>query len=150
MQRRILRWLQFSSICAILKLALYPAFGSCFSIWSPWPWDARVCVSCWIASIMVGVAIGLGELVGLFILVWFRKNVKVIQPEKVALLLKFKNVTKPKEPLPPQPNRDFKNLQHKPFRNLRFAFSELTSSPLCFVNWCLRPLHYSLFAECST
>lgn len=37
---------------------------------------------------MVSAAIswfGLGELVGMFVLVWFRKNVKVIQPEKDAI-----------------------------------------------------------------
>lgn len=32
----------------------------------------------------------------MFVLVWFRKNVKVIQPEKDTLLLKFKNLIKPK------------------------------------------------------
>lgn len=53
---RILSWLQFSSMCATLQLALDPVFGSCFSIWSPWPGDARVCVTLK-STIMISVAI---------------------------------------------------------------------------------------------
>lgn len=45
---------------------------------------------------------------GMFVLMWFRKNVKVIQLEKDALLLKFKTITKPKEPLPPSQTLNLK------------------------------------------
>lgn len=41
---------------------------------------------------MASIAItwfGLRDLMGMFVLVWLRKNVKVIQAEKDALLLKF-------------------------------------------------------------
>jgi len=45
----------------------------------------------------------LGELTGLFVLVWLRKNVKVIQAGKDALLAKLKNVPKPKKAASPTP-----------------------------------------------
>lgn len=41
---------------------------------------------------------------GMFVLVWLRENVKVIQAGKDALLLKFKNLAKPNEPSPPHFN----------------------------------------------
>lgn len=143
---RILKCLHFSYICAILKLAPNPPFGLPFSIWSPWPWDDEVCVLPWIASTMVSVAISwfsLGELVGMFVLIWFQRNVKVIQPEKVTLLLQFKNLIKPKnlflysQSLTLKPN----SLSHS---TQAFVFCELLSQASAIFFICRMP--YSLLS----
>jgi len=72
----------------------------------------------------------LGELTGLFVLVWLRKNVKVIQAGKDALLAKLKNVPKPKKLHPPHLSPRLYNHQLKPRGSTRFVFSE-RSAILC-------------------
>lgn len=112
-------------MCAALQLALDPVFGSCFSIWSPWPGDARVCVTLK-STIMISVAItwfSLRELVSRFVYglecmsrlsslskMLFYYNLKISQSQKAAY--------------PHNQTLTLKNQQLKQFRNIQFGFSE--------------------------